>query len=415
LDIIYLIYYIFPRFMAKIVLAFSGGLDTSVILKWLVEKGHEVVAYVADVGQKEDFSYIKHKALLLGASKVYIEDLKEEFVTEYIFPALKAGAVYEGRYLLGTALARPLIAKKQVEIAKKEGTKVLAHGCTGKGNDQVRFELTWLKFMPDATIVSPWKDKEFITKFKGRLDLIKYAKANGIPVSSTPNKPFSMDENIAHTSYESGILEDPKKAPPSTMFKGFVLPQNAPDKETKLIIEFAQGVPIKVVNLESKREINGALKLFEYLNMIGSKNGIGMVDMVENRFIGIKSRGVYVAPAATILWAAHKDLESITLDKEVLHLKELFAPIIGTLIYNGLWYSPEMEVLMAAIQLSQKGVLGKVFITLYKGNVIITGRQSENSLYHQGLASMNEHGDFNPEHSEGFIKTLALRLMVNGK
>jgi argininosuccinate synthase len=197
------------------------------------------------------------------------------------------------------------------------------------------------------------------------------------------------------------------------MFKGFVLPQNAPDKETKLIIEFAQGAPIKVVNLESKREIKGVLELFEYLNMIGSKNGIGMVDMVENRFIGIKSRGVYVAPAATILWAAHKDLESITLDKEVLHLKELFAPIVGTLIYNGLWYTPEMEVLMAGIQQSQKGVSGKVFITLYKGNVIITGRQSENSLYHKGLASMNEHGNFNPEHSEGFIKTLALRLMVN--
>ena len=398
----------------KLILAYSGGLDTSVMLKWLAKKGYEVIAYIADVGQKEDFEKIKNKALKTGASKVYIKDLKKELVESYIFQMLKANALYEGQYFLGTAIARPLIAKKQVEIAKKEGTKILAHGCTGKGNDQVRFELTWMKLMPDVVIISPWKNKEWLEEFKGRSQLIKYAKQENIPVNVTVKKPFSTDENIMHISYESGILENLKNKPTPEMFKLTVSPKIAPDQETEICIEFKQGVSIKVVNLTDKYEVTESLELFDYLNKLACENGIGRIDIVENRFVGIKSRGVYETPAGTILFKAHKDLESITVDKEVLHLKEILAPIIAKLIYNGFWFSPEMEFLMSAINKSQENVTGKVYLTLYKGNVMITGRESEYSLYNEALSSMDKDGGYEQKDAEGFIKIHGLRLKFMG-
>lgn len=398
----------------KVVLAYSGGLDTSVILKWLVNKGYDVIAFVADVGQNENFNAVKEKAMKTGASKVYVEDLKKQFVEDYIFQALKANAIYEGKYLLGTSIARPLIAKKQVEIAKKEGTNILAHGCTGKGNDQVRFELTWMKFMPDVKIISPWKDKEWLEQFKGRSDLIKYAEQEGIPVKASLNKPYSVDNNLMHISYESGILENPANRPDDKMFRMTVSPKDAPDKETKICIEFEKGVSVKVSNLTENVEMVGSLELFNYLNKLGAENGIGRIDIVENRFVGIKNRGVYETPGGTILFKAHQDIESITLDKEVMHLKELFSPMISTLIYNGFWYSPEMEFLMAAINKSQENVSGKVYMTLYKGNVIITGRESESSLYDQSIASMDEEGGYNQIDAKGFINILGLRMKLKG-
>lgn len=399
----------------KVVLAYSGGLDTSVILKWLVNKGYEVVCYLADVGQEEDFEKAKEKALAIGASKVYIGDLKEEFVEKYIFQALKANTIYEGKYLLGTALARPLIAKKLVDIAKLEKTNVIAHGATGKGNDQVRFEMTFMKFMPNVKIISPWKDSEFLAQFKGRTDMINYAKENNIPITSTLKKPYSIDENLMHMSFESGELEDPKFEPKDDMFKKTVSPQNAPDKETKIAIEFKGGVPVAVVNLSEGKIVKGALKLFQYLNELGSKNGVGRIDIVENRFVGMKSRGVYETPAGTILLKAHLDIEGLVLDKEVNHLKDMLMPKIAELVYNGFWFSPEMDFLMAAVDKSQENVDGKVYITLYKGNVIVTGRESKKSLYNEDLASMDKLGNYDQIDAKGFIKLNALRLMLGGK
>jgi len=396
----------------KVILAYSGGLDTSVILKWLINKGCEVVCYIADVGQDDDFDKAKSKALSIGASKVYIEDLKEEFVKDYIFQALKANAVYEGKYLLGTSLARPLIAKKHIEIAKKEGTKIVAHGATGKGNDQVRFELAFMKLMPDVKIISPWKDKEFLSQFEGRTDLINYAKENGIPIDSTLQKPYSMDDNLMHISYEAGLLEDTKYEANEDMFKKTISPKDAPDKETKIMIEFKQGVPIKVINITENKQVEGALPLFHYLNELGSKNGIGRIDLVENRFVGIKSRGVYETPAGTILIKAHLDIEGITLDKEVCHLKDMLMPKIAELIYNGFWFSPEFEFLMTAIDKSQENIEGKVYLTLYKGNVFVTGRESEKSLYDENIASMDKSGGYDQTDAIGFIKLNALRLKL---
>lgn len=398
----------------KVILAYSGGLDTSVIVKWLAKKGYDIIAYIADVGQKEDFSKIKEKALKTGASKVYIKDLKKGLVENYIFQALKANVVYEGQYLLGTAIARPIIALKQVEIAKKEKTNILAHGCTGKGNDQVRFEFTWMKFLPNVKIISPWKDEEWLNQFKGRADLIEYAKNEKIPVDVTLKKPYSSDENLMHISFEAGILEDISKKPDPGMFKLTVSPKNAPDKETDICIEFERGIPIKVTNQTENKEVKGSLELFTYLNKLASENGIGRIDIVENRFVGIKSRGVYETPAGTILLKAHLDLESITLDKEVMHLKELMSPIIAKLIYNGFWFSPEMDFLMAAINKSQENVTGKVYLTLYKGNLIVTGRESEFSLYDEALSSMDKEGGYNQKDADGFIKISGLRLKLQG-
>ncbi len=396
----------------KIILAYSGGLDTSVILKWLIDKGYDVICYVADVGQDDDFEKVKSKALSIGASKVYIEDLKEEFVKEYIFQSLKANSIYEGKYLLGTSLARPLIAQKHIELAKKEGTNIVAHGATGKGNDQVRFEITFMTLMPNVKIISPWKDKEFLSQFEGRTDLINYAKEKGIPIESTLQKPYSMDDNIMHISYEAGLLEDPKYAAKEDMFKKTISPKNAPDKETKIVVEFNKGIPIKVMNLTDNKTVSGALELFQYLNELGSQNGIGRIDLVENRFIGIKSRGVYETPAGTILLKAHLDIEGITLDKEVCHLRDMLMPKIAELIYNGFWFSPEFKFLMAAINKSQENIDGKVYLTLYKGNVFVTGRESDKSLYDEDIASMDKSGGYDQTDAIGFIKLNALRLKL---
>ena len=396
----------------KIILAYSGGLDTSVILKWLIDKGYDVICYVADVGQDDDFEKVKSKALSIGASKVYIEDLKEEFVKEYIFQSLKANSIYEGKYLLGTSLARPLIAQKHIELAKKEGTNIVAHGATGKGNDQVRFEITFMTLMPNVKIISPWKDKEFLSQFEGRTDLINYAKEKGIPIESTLQKPYSMDDNIMHISYEAGLLEDPKYAAKEDMFKKTISPKNAPDKETKIVVEFNKGIPIKVMNLTDNKTVSGALELFQYLNELGSQNGIGRIDLVENRFIGIKSRGVYETPAGTILLKAHLDIEGITLDKEVCHLRDMLMPKIAELIYNGFWFSPEFKFLMAAINKSQENIDGKVYLALYKGNVFVTGRESDKSLYDEDIASMDKSGGYDQTDAIGFIKLNALRLKL---
>ncbi|MBI2661007.1 argininosuccinate synthase, partial [Candidatus Woesearchaeota archaeon] len=387
------------------------GLDTSVILKWLINKGYKVVCFIADVGQDEDFEKAKAKAISIGASKVYVQDLKEEFVEKYIFQALKANAVYEGKYLLGTSLARPLIAEKQVEIAKKENAKIVAHGATGKGNDQVRFELAYMKLMPGIEIISPWKETEFLAQFNGRADLLKFAKENGIQVEATSEKPYSMDDNIMHISYEAGQLEDPAFEPDEGMFKKTVSPKQAPDKETKIMIEFKAGIPVKVINLIKKKEVTGSLRLFSYLNKLGSKNGIGRIDLVENRFVGMKSRGVYETPAGTILLKAHLDIEGLVLDREVCHLKDMLMPKIAQLIYSGFWFSPEMEFLMAAVDKSQENVDGKVYMSLYKGNAFVTGRESPKSLYSKDIASMDKLGGYDQTDAKGFIKLNALRLM----
>ncbi|MCP4694973.1 MAG: argininosuccinate synthase [Desulfobacterales bacterium] len=394
----------------KVVLAYSGGLDTSIILRWLMDEGYDVIAYMADIGQDEDFEAAKEKALSIGACKVYVEDLKREFAEEFIFQALKANTVYEGKYLLGTSLARGPIARKQIEIARAEGTNVVSHGATGKGNDQVRFELAYMTFMPDVQIISPWKDNKFLTKFKGRTDLIEYAEKTGIPIDSTRAKPYSIDENLMHISYEGGSLEDPNFEPDEDMFKRTVNPIDAPDVETKIAIEFKAGVPVKVENLTENKTVEGSLELFQYLNELGSKNGVGRMDLVENRFVGMKSRGVYETPGGAILLRAHLDLEGVTLDREVCHLRDMLMPKIAELIYNGFWFSPEMEFLMAAVDKSQEMVDGTVFMTLYKGNAYATSRVSASSLYDEDIASMDRIGGFDQTDSIGFIRVNATRL-----
>lgn len=397
----------------KVILAYSGGLDTSCILKWLVEKNYEVIAYIADVGQEDDFEKAKEKALKIGASKVYIENLKQEFVENFIFPAIKAGAIYEHKYLLGTSLARPLIAKKQIEIAEKEGAQYVSHGATGKGNDQVRFELTYYALNPKIKVIAPWKMKEFLGKFKGRTDLLDYAKEKGIPVTASHEKPYSEDDNLMHISHEAGILEDPKYLPTEDIFSKTLSLKVAPDKETKLEIHFKDGIPVKVLNKEDGTIKEKPLELFQYLNELGKENCIGRVDMVENRFVGIKSRGVYENPGAKILHDAHIDIESIAMDREVMRLKNMLTPKFSEIVYYGFWYSPEMEFLMAAINKSQELIDGVVYLSLYKGNVIIQGRESPSSLYDQELSSMDIEGGYNQEHAEGFIKINAIRLMAH--
>ncbi len=397
----------------KVVLAYSGGLDTSVILKWLIDKGFDVICYIADVGQADDFKAAEEKALKVGATKVYVEDLKEEFITDYIYPAIKANVVYEGRYLLGTSLARPIIAKRHIEIAKKEGAQYVAHGATGKGNDQVRFELAYYALNPQIKVIAPWKMQEFLDKFRGRPDMIKYSEDNGIPIKATTKKPYSEDDNLLHISHEAGILEDPKFKPEKDMLVKMKWPQDAPDKETHIEIHFKKGIPVKVVNNDDKTTYTKPLEMFNYLNKIGGDNGIGLMDMVENRFVGIKSRGVYETPGGTILMAAHRDLEGITMDREVMHLRDMLMPKLAELMYYGFWFSPEMEFLMAAINQSQEKIDGIVYLTLYKGNIINDGRESPNSLYNQDLSSMDYAGGFDQKDSAGFIKINAVRLMAN--
>jgi argininosuccinate synthase len=397
----------------KVVLAYSGGLDTSVILKWLIEKDYEVIAFVADVGQNENFEEVRKKAMMLGASKVIISDLKREFIEGYVLKAIMANAIYEDRYLLGTALARPLIAKTQIEVAKQEGANAVAHGATGKGNDQVRFELCYYALMPGVRVISPWKDREFLTQFKGRTDLLKYASEKKIPVKASIDKPYSEDENLMHISHEAGVLEDPMYTLHKSMLAKMVMPQDAPDKETRIVVHFKNGLPFKVVNKEDGTTKEDAYEMFVYLNELAGKNGIGLLDMVENRFVGIKSRGVYETPAATVLHIAHKDIEGIAMDREVMRLVNMLTPKFAEIIYNGFWFSPEMDFLMAAIEKSQELIDGSVHLCLYKGNVIIEGRESPSSLYNEKLSSMDIDGGFDQTDSKGFIKINAIRLMAH--
>lgn len=399
--------------MAKVILAYSGGLDTSVILRWLVEKGYEVIAYTADVGQNDDLAEIERKAIATGATRFIFEDHREELVTDFIFPAIKANAVYESRYLLGTALARPLIAKGQVEVARQEGAEYVAHGATGKGNDQVRFELSYYALNPSIKVISPWKDPEFLAEFKGRSDLLKYAEKKGINVKASRAKPYSEDANLIHISHESGILEDPKAFPPEEIFSWTKSPKEAPDKETLVEVHFKDGEPVKVVDVTNGVVETRPLALFQYLNHLGATNGIGRVDMVENRYVGIKSRGVYESPGMTILHIAHRDIEGIAMDREVMRLRDMLAPKFAELVYYGFWYSPEMDFLMAAINKSQELIDGVVYLSLYKGNVQVIGRESPTSLYDQALSSMDIEGGFNQTDSSGFININAIRLKAH--
>ena len=399
----------------KVVLAYSGGLDTSVILKWLLDKGYDVICLMADLGQQEDFNAAKEKALKIGASKVYIEDVKKEFVTDFIFPALKANAIYEGKYLLGTSVARPLIAKAQVEVAKKEKAAILAHGATGKGNDQVRFELTYYTLMPQCSVISPWKDKGFLAQFKGRSDMIAFAEKHGIPVKATKAAPYSTDENLMHMSYESGVLEDPQYTLPEECYEITSSPMKAPDKTADITIEFKDGIPIKVEDKTNKVVKADSCELFVYLNKIGGQHGVGRMDMVEDRFVGMKSRCVYETPAGTILRVAHLDIEGMTMDREVMLIRDMLIPRFSQLIYFGFWYSPEMELLMQMMDKSQQHVTGKVHLKLYKGNVMVQGRESPCGLYDKKIASMEELGNYDQTDAIGFIKLNALRLRASAK
>jgi len=388
----------------KIILAYSGGLDTSVILRWLIEQYKtEVIAFVADLGQGEDLEEIKEKAIKTGASKVYVEDLKDEFVRDFVFTALRANAVYEGMYLMGTSLGRPLIAKKQIEIAKKENADAVSHGATGKGNDQVRFELTYYALNPAIRVIAPWREWDF----KSRKDLVSYAKNHGIPVPVTKEKPYSCDRNLFHTSYEGGILEDPWAEPPENMFEMTVSPDKAPNEPTYIDIDFEKGMPVRVDGEELS-----PVELLHKLNKIAGKNGVGRVDMVENRFVGIKSRGVYETPGGTILHAAHRAVESLTMDREVMHLRDMLTPKFSELIYYGFWYSPEMEMLKAAINESQKNVSGTARMKIYKGTVSVAGRRSPFSLYQKDLATFEEEKVYNQKDATGFIRINALRLSI---
>jgi len=390
--------------MKKIVLAYSGGLDTSVAIKWLKETyGAEIIAFCADLGQEEDLDAVREKAMKTGASKVYVEDLREEFVSEYIFPMLRVNAVYEGSYLLGTSIARPLIAKRQIEIAEKEGADAVAHGATGKGNDQVRFELTYYALKPDIKVVAPWRE----WPFKSRQSLIEYSESHGIPVTATKEKPYSTDRNLLHISYEGGILEDPWAEPPEDMYTMMAPPEKAPDKPTYIEISYKEGNPVAV---------NGTpmtpARLLKTLNSIAGSNGIGRVDIVENRYVGMKSRGVYETPGGTILHTAHRAVESITLDRETLHLRDSLISRYAELVYYGYWFAPEREAIQGMADGIQKDVTGEARLKLYKGNCFVAGRRSERSLYHPELATFEEEEIYNQKDAEGFIKLNALRLRV---
>ena len=388
----------------KIVLAYSGGLDTSVILKWLAnEYGCSVVAYSADIGQKEDWAAVTAKGLATGADKVVVSDLREEFVRDYIFPAFRANAIYEGSYLLGTSLARPLIAKEQVRIAIAEGADAVSHGATGKGNDQVRFELTYMALNPKLTIIAPWR----IWDLNSRQKLVAYAQEHNIPVPVTKKNPYSSDENLLHISFEGGILEDPWNEPDEDMFKLSVSPEKAPDKATYIEIDFEQGTPVAIDG-----ERLGPVALMTRLNTLGGANGIGRLDMVENRFVGMKSRGVYETPGGTILRAAHRDLETITLDREVMGIRDSLVPRYSQLIYNGFWFSPEMRLLQRTMDDAQATVNGTVRLKLYKGNCIPVGRKSVNSLYSESFATFEEDEVYNQADATGFIRLNALRLRI---
>ncbi|CDH50811.1 argininosuccinate synthetase [Lichtheimia corymbifera JMRC:FSU:9682] len=398
----------------KVLLAYSGGLDTSCILAWLIDEGYEVMAYVADVGQEEDFEAIREKALKVGATKVFVENLKEEFVKELIFPAIQANAIYESVYLLGTSLARPVIARKQIEIAAREGCQFVSHGCTGKGNDQVRFELAYYALNPEIQVIAPWRLPVFFNRFAGRKDLLAYAAEKGIPVVQTAAKPWSTDENLFHISYEAGILEDPNVTPPKDMWKLTVDPEDAPNTPERITITFEKGIPVKVVNHNDGTEVTEPVELFTYLNTVARRNGVGRIDIVESRFIGVKSRGCYETPGGTILRTAHKDLEGLTVDGQLRALRDQSVTIpYSRCLYNGLYFSPECEFLNQSIPLTQTNVTGDVKLKLYKGNTTIEGRVARGpgaKLYDMRESSMDEQGGYNPQDADGFIKIHSIRL-----
>ena len=397
----------------KVVLAYSGGLDTACILKILTQRGYDVIAYIADVGQQEDFDAVAERALQTGASQAFVEDLKEEFVTDFIFPAIAGNAIYENRYLLGTALARPVIARRQVEIALREGATAVSHGATGKGNDQVRFELAFSALAPDLEVIAPWKEKAFLERFQGRPDLLAFAREHEIPVEATAEKPYSSDENLMHRSYEAGMLEDPDISPPKEMFRLTAALEDAPDTPTQLAIHFKDATPVRVENLDDGRSFDDPVELFQYLNQEGGRHGIGRVDMVENRFVGIKSRGIYETPGGTILHHALRDLEGVAMDREVLRLRDMLSPRFAEIIYNGFWFSPEMDFVQAAFRQSEDLIDGRVRVQLYKGNVVPLGRQSSSLLYDQELSSMDVSGGYDQQDAWGFIRISALRLRAH--
>jgi argininosuccinate synthase len=388
----------------KIVLAYSGGLDTSVILRWLIETYRaEVVAFTADLGQGEELIPVREKALKTGASAVHVADLREEFVRDFVFPVLRANAVYEAGYLLGTSFARPLIARRQVDVARAEGADAVAHGATGKGNDQVRFELTYAALAPELAVVAPWREWDL----RSRSDMMAYAERHGIPVPTTPERPYSMDRNLFHISYEGGILEDPWAEPPEKMFLLTVAPEQAPDYPTYVEIDFEAGTPVAV----DGRRLDPAA-LLERLNRVGGENGVGRIDLVENRYVGMKSRGVYETPGGTILHAAHRALESLTLDREVLHLRDSLVSRYAEMVYYGYWYAPEREALQGFMDETQRDVTGTVRLRLYKGNVTVAGRRSPRSLYRQDIATFEADSVYRQKDAEGFIRLNALRLRI---
>ncbi len=407
----------------KIVVAYSGGLDTSVLLSWLRETYQaEIIAFCADIGQQEELDGLEQKALTTGATTCYIDDLRAEFARDFIFPMIQAGAIYEGQYYLGTSIARPLIAKRMIEIARAEGANAVAHGATGKGNDQVRFELTAAALAPDIEVIAPWRQERFRQQFPGRTEMIAFAEAHHIPVAASAKKPYSMDRNLLHISFESGILEDPwmdASAPDSReMYKLSVSPEDAPDKPEYVQLCFEKGDCVAVCHeTDSDYRTLSPLEVMETLNQLGGRHGVGRVDMVENRFVGMKSRGVYETPGGAILHFAHRQMESLTMDREVMHLRDSLIPKYSTLVYNGFWFAPEREALQALVRESQRNVTGEVRIKLYKGNVIAAGRRSPVSLYNPHIATMEADPTqaYNQSDATGFISLNGLRLKVEAR
>ena len=405
----------------KIVLAYSGGVDTSIILRWLRENYQaEVIAFCADIGQEEELDGLEAKALSTGASKCIVEDLREEFARDFIFPMMQAGAIYEGQYFLGTSIARPLIAKRMVEIARAEKADAIAHGATGKGNDQVRFELTAAALAPELPVIAPWREENFRKQFPGRAEMIAFAAANGIAVEASVEKPYSTDRNLLHLSFESGVLEDPwfdaSSEEACGMYKLTVSPEDAPNEPEYIELEFERGNCIRVGQASAEAPPSGMspLEVMQMLNRIGGKHGIGRVDLVENRFVGMKSRGVYETPGGAILHFAHRQMESLTMDREVMHLRDSLVPKYSTLLYNGFWFAPEREALQALVTETQRNVTGLVKLKLYKGNIIVAGRKSPKSLYDPQIATMEGSSaeSYDQNDATGFIRLNALRLRV---
>ncbi|XP_057377183.1 argininosuccinate synthase-like [Daphnia carinata] len=394
----------------RVILAYSGGLDTSCILVWLIEKGYDVICYLANIGQEEDFSTAETKATCLGAKKIIIEDLRDSFLNDYVWPSIRGGLIYEDRYLLGTSLARPCIASGLVRAAIRENAKFISHGATGKGNDQVRFELACYSLHPTVKIIAPWRLPEFFERFVGRQALFEYAAANDIPLPVTPKNPWSCDANLMHISYESGILENPDQEAPESLYQMTSSLETAPNDPTILEITFDKGNPVSLMNIQTKAVITEQLALFVSLNEIAGRHGIGRIDIVENRFLGLKSRGIYETPAGTVLYHAHLDLEALTMDREVRKIKQQLQQKMADLVYCGFWFSPEFDFIRQCVDTSQKCVNGTVRVSLFKGQVRILGRKSQSSLYNQELVSMDAHGGYDPVDAGGFIRAHAVRL-----